>query len=183
MHNGTFLLTRVNCAKLSLVRYVRTSIYRNNTIGNIATTESVDSTTTTSNNVHPQNNVPTGAGTNTLGMSALCENECTITNANEKEGNKAFPSPTGATVHQERTMGKNVNTTSINNYKKERASSVQNSLDNANQLLLCLPVSTEEEDPNDGNSIIDIAEDVEFVDNFDFNSTDVDKLEDHVGFD
>ena len=33
------------------------------------------------------------------------------------------------------------------------------------------------------DSIIDIAEDVEFVDSFDFDSTEIDKLQDQVGID
>ena len=183
MHNGTYLLTRVNCVKLTLVLYIRTSIFCKLVLGDIATTESVDSTTATGNKCAPQNNVPTTAGTQTLGMSALCQKECTFTYANEKEESKDISNPTRGTVQDEGTIGKSVNTTKICEYTTERGSSVQNSFNNAKQLLLCLPVSTEEEETNDGNSIIDIAEDVEFVDNFDFNSTDVDKLEDHVGFD
>lgn len=91
--------------------------------------------------------------------------------------------PTGSAVQNETIMWKIGNTSNVNDSVKEREYSVEGNENNPGPLLFCLPVSTEEEESMNSDSISDISKDVEFIDNFDFNSTDVDKLEDHVGFD
>ena len=39
------------------------------------------------------------------------------------------------------------------------------------------------EESMESNSILDIARDVEIIDNFDFDTTDIDEIEDYIGSD
>ena len=116
-------------------------------------------------------------------MSEVCEKESDNTYSNETDRMKDNFIRTGITVQNETTMGNIGNTNTVNDSVKVREYAVEGNDNIPEALLLCLPVSTEEGEKMNSNSISDIAKDVEFIDNFDFNSTDVDELEDHVGFD
>ena len=119
--------------------------------------------------------VNTSAGTTNIGCEFIPENT--------NEGMKKKSISTGDTVQKDISIENVDNYSNLYDPTNERETPVQGMNNILNQDLLCLPVSEEFEETSDSNSILDIERDVEFIDNFDFNSTDVDKLEDHVGID
>ena len=72
-------------------------------LGDVTTTGSVDSTTTMAEKRSQDNNVSTSTAsdTQTLGVSSLCEKECTITYGKEKEENMNILSHTEGIVQDE----------------------------------------------------------------------------------
>ena len=58
--------------------------------------------------------------------------------------------------------------------------SVHDNDKNPDQDLLYRSVCVEIEESMESNSILDIARDVEIIDNFDFDTTDIDEIEDYI---
>ena len=86
-------------------------------------------------------------------MSEVCEKNYNITYGNDNDRMKENFIPTTNVVQNETSMGK----MAVIDSMEEPGSSVQGNDNNPGPLLLCLPVSTEEEEKMDSDSISDIA--------------------------
>ena len=101
----------------------------------------------------------------------------------ENEGMKEFSSSTESSVQKETTIVNECNSHNVRVESCDRTKYTCVNDNNPSQDLSYRSESMEDIEKSELDSIIDMAEDVEFIDSFDFNSTEVDKLEEHVGID
>ena len=113
----------------------------------------------------------------------VSENEYGSSPGKGIEGLEKIPKPTGTTVMTDTCMEVEATSNNVRVMKSTRDNSVQESDNKPSQHLLYRSVSIGTEQYSESDSIVNIARDVEFLDNINFDATDIDELDEYLNHD